>query len=154
MTNPFQPPIELPSERGVFGDHATLITRRFLYRKIRHDRPFPATLVYSGWWFRQKVEINDSVMWWKVSWIHLSSDIAFTVPREILAHRVQGDADQRVEERVPREQETADVGAADENAISPSQPIRGRINIQFTRGLRIRRFRVWFDRQLVYDEIN
>ncbi len=29
----------------------------------------------------------------------------------------------------------------------------GRIEIDFTRGLRIRRFRVWIDEQLVYDEV-
>ncbi|GAA4461552.1 hypothetical protein [Novipirellula rosea] len=135
MTNPFEPPIELPSEKGVFGDHATLITRRFLYRVIRYQRPFTGRLVYSGWWFRQKIEINGVVVWWKVSWLNISPDVSFTIPAEAFANQQVGD------------------DASPENDSVPSQPIQGRIEIQFTRGLRIRRFRVWFDQQLAYDEI-
>ncbi|WP_345685673.1 hypothetical protein [Novipirellula caenicola] len=139
MTNPFEPPAELPTERGVFGDHATLITRRFLYRVIHYQRPFTGTLVYSGWWFRQKVEINGVVVWWKVSWLNISPSVSFTVPAEAW-HNSQTTT-----------QSTQP--ATHENEALPSEPIAGRIEIQFTRGLRIRRFRVWFDQQLVYDEL-
>ena len=38
-------------------------------------------------------------------------------------------------------------------AIDPRQPSAA-IEIGFTRGLMIRRFRIWIDDQLVYDEVN
>ncbi|WP_442506325.1 hypothetical protein SH528x_005163 [Novipirellula sp. SH528] len=136
MPNPFEPPIELPSEKGVFGDNATLITRRFLYRVIQYRRPFTGTLVYSGWWFRQKIEINGTVVWWKVSWLNISPNVSFTIPVEALAYKHVNEGVSQLHDSVP------------------SQPILGRIEIQFTRGLQIRRFRLWFDNQIVYDEID
>ena len=136
MTNPFEPPVELPSEKGVFADHATLVKRRFLFRVIQYQHPFTGTLVYSGWWFRQKIEINGSVVWWKVSWLNIDRDVSFTIPVEVLSGK-------QVNEDGPQL-----------NHSGPSQPIRGRIEIQFTRGLQIRRFRLWLDNTIVYDEID
>ncbi|WP_236622235.1 hypothetical protein [Novipirellula maiorica] len=140
MSNPFEPPIELQSEKGVFGDHAIRATGRFLYRVIQFQRPFTGTLVYSGWWFRQKIEINGVVVWWKVSWLNISPDVLFTIPPEVYAN--QASPNQAGGDDVPHGTD-----------LVPSQPIQGRIEIQFTRGLRIRRFRVWFDQQIAYDEI-
>jgi hypothetical protein len=38
-------------------------------------------------------------------------------------------------------------------ALDANQP-SGRVEIDFTRGLSIRRFRIWIDDKLLYDEIN
>jgi hypothetical protein len=119
MTNPFAVSSEVAGQRGVFGDHARLRRSAFLFRVIDFERPFAGTLVYSGWWFRQKVEIAGEVVWFRISWL--------TIER-------------RAEFRIP-------VG------VDPSRP-KGRLEIDFTRGLRIRRFRVWIEGQIAYDEIN
>jgi hypothetical protein len=37
--------------------------------------------------------------------------------------------------------------------VDPNEP-DGRIEIEFTRGLMVRRFRLWIGESLVYDEIN
>ena len=37
--------------------------------------------------------------------------------------------------------------------VDPREP-KGRVEIEFSRGLSIRRFRIWIEEKLIYDEIN
>ena len=106
------------SERGVFADHARLIRSTFLYRVIDLERPITTRLVYTGWWFRQKIELDGIPVWFRISWLSIRPRAEFRVPSE----------------------------------VDPSQPT-GKIEINFGTGLSIRRFRVWINDQIAYDEI-
>jgi hypothetical protein len=101
-----------------FGDHATRKAGSFLYRVIEIRHPEPIELVYSGWWFRQTVDLDGLRVWTCISWLSIRPRLEFAVP----------------------------------DAISRAID-RGRIEIDFARGLRIRRFRLWLDDLLVYDEV-
>lgn len=116
MQNPFGVTSDIGLRHGVFADHARLIRSAFLFRLLELDRPVQCRLLYTSWWWRQKIEIDGQVVWFRVSWITI--------------HR-------RAEFRFPP-------------SIDPSER-SGAIEIDFTRGLRIRRFRVWVDDAIVYD---
>lgn len=123
--NPFSVTNLTPNERGVFGD-SRRIRSAFLFRVIQIGDPQRYQIVYDGWWFRQKVEVNDVLVWWKISWLTIARTVEFRIPPQIDPNQPQ---------------------------IDPNQK-NGRIEIEFTRGLMIRRFRLWIDDTLVYDEIN
>jgi len=118
MTNPFAVSTLLPPERGVFGG-VQRIRGGFLYRILEFESPLSTRMVYSGWWFRQKIEFDGQVVWWRISWLTILRRAEFEIPRRGVAGGVPG-----------------------------------KVEIEFGRGLMIRRFRVWIDEQLAYDEIN
>ncbi len=154
MSSPFRPPAPLAAEKGVFGDHATLRTRRFLYRVIEFRRPLLGTLVYSGWWFRQKIEINGKQVWWKVSWLNLSRDVSFSIPASAYAQEATARAGDSVPALNASQAPPLQSPPSQDHGTATNGPIQARIEIQFTRGLRIRRFRIWFDGTIAYDEID
>jgi hypothetical protein len=121
--NPFAPAISVQEELGVFGD-AKLHKKSFLHRTIRfgaaHDQ---ALLVYSGWWFVQRIYLNGKLVWWAISWLTIRSVVEFELSNS----------------------------ATKSNA--PALPSHVKIEIDFARGLQIRRFRVWLDHEISYDEI-
>lgn len=119
MTNPFAVSTELTDQRGIFGDHVRRLRSAFLFRVIEFQRPFSGVFVYSGWWFRQKIEINGEVVWFRISWLTIFRRAEFTIPEATL----------------------------------PGQS-EGQVEIEFTRALQIRRFRIWVGGEIVYDEIN
>ena len=90
-----------------------------MYRVIEFDAPIACQMVYDGWWFRQKIEINGHVAWVRISWLTIHRKVEFRVPK----------------------------------SVDASEP-EGRIEIEFGRGLGIRRFRVWLAGELAYDEIS
>jgi hypothetical protein len=114
-----QPSRNVPVEHGIFADHARKCGSSFLYREIEIDRPHKIHLIYSGWWFWQRVYINQTRVWSMISWAAIVREIEFHVP---------------------------------ESEATPQTD--GRIEIEFSTGLRIRRFRVWLDGEIVFDEIN
>jgi hypothetical protein len=116
--NPFAVTNSTPNESGVFGD-ATRVRSNFLYRVIQLGPPLNYRVVYDGWWFRQRIEINGVLAWSRISWLTIQRRVEFRVPVE----------------------------------VAPYEPA-GRIEIEFTRGLMVRRFRLWIGESLVYDEIN
>lgn len=116
--NPYSVTAKAQIETGVFGDHAKRTRGGFLYRKILVSHPVDAEILYSGWWFRQKIQFNGHVVWWQVSWLWIKKSAVFRLPAEV-------DPEQRM----------------------------GRLEIDFGRGLRIRRFRLWIGEELIYDEI-
>ncbi len=118
MTNPFAVSTILPPQRGVFGE-ARRIRGGFLFRVIEFQSPLTTRMVYSGWWFRQKIEFDGQVVWFRISWLTILREAEFTLPSPI-----------------------------------GSEPLPGKVEIEFGRGLMIRRFRVWISGQLAYDEIN
>jgi hypothetical protein len=83
MINPFAPATILPDERGVFADDAIRQRGFFVYRVIEFRAPFSGTLVYDGWWFRQKVSIDGITLWWRISWVNFHKQIDFRLPPEI-----------------------------------------------------------------------
>lgn len=116
--NPFSVTNLTPNERGIFGS-AKRLRSSFLYRVIEVGDPPRHRIVYDGWWFRQKIEIDGRLAWWRVSWLTIQRNVEFRLPPE----------------------------------VDPDQP-EGRIEIEFSRGLMIRRFRLWIGQSLIYDEIN
>jgi len=128
--NPFAPTAEVLQQPAIFGD-AQLAREAFLFRVIDLKTPIACRLTYSGWWFVQRISVDGRRVWWKVSWLNLERVIRFSVPH-------------RIESAIGAE---TGAGEADQNLID------GRIEIDFGRGLRIRRFRVWFDDELTFDQI-
>lgn len=124
MTNPYEPPKTLDSERGQFGDFSRLRKKSFLYREIELMNPFPAVLVYNGWNFLQRITISDVVVWKRISWVVIHRNASFNVPSSI----------------VP-------------NSTDPGT-LRGEMQIVFSRGLLIKRFSITLGSVLVYDEWN
>ena len=116
--NPYSVSAEAPLQKGFFGDHATRKEGTFLYRVIEIRQPLRAELVYSGWWFRQTIDIDGKRVWSRISWLSIYPKAEFELP----------------------------------DSVDPGRRT-GRIEIDFSRGLRIRRFRVWIGEQLVYDEV-
>ncbi|WP_419581131.1 hypothetical protein [Stieleria magnilauensis] len=84
--------------------------------EIRH--PIATEFVYSGWWFRQTIDIAGERVWGQISWLDLKKEAEFRLPESV------------------------------DPARRP-----GRMEIDFTRGLRIRRFRIWIADELIYDEV-
>ena len=125
MPNPYASPSADPAKGGVYAEHAQLASSAFLYREIEFAIPYPLLLVYSGWWFWQRVTVCDERVWSQISWLNLRREIEFTLPPQSPS--------------IP---------------ASPSIPVQGRIEIDFGRALRIRRFRVWIGGEMLYDEIN
>ncbi len=116
--NPFVAPATPSDERGVFGN-ARRLRSSFLYRVIQLEAPYCCRIVYDGWWFRQKIEVNGEVVWFQISWLTIRRHLEFKVPA----------------------------------SLASDQP-DARIEIDFGRSLMIRRFRLWIDGQIAYDEIN
>lgn len=123
--NPFSVSSHSPLYRGAFAEHAVLLRRSFLYRTIDIHEPFVGQLTYNGWWFRQTVEINGQSQWFRISWLKIHSQLEFTLPEWIEVDPAWGDAENR----------------------------RISVEIGFSRGLTIRRFRIWLAGRILYDEI-
>ena len=81
-TNPFSAPNPVPDQRGVFGNARKLRTG-FLFRVIEIDAPIPCRLVYDGWWFRQKIEVNGTIAWFQVSWLTIRRHVKFRIPKQV-----------------------------------------------------------------------
>lgn len=124
--NPFSVCAHSPLYRGSFAEHGVLLRRGFLYRVIDIQEPFVGELTYNGWWFRQTVEINGQSQWFQISWLKIHSQLEFTLPAWIEVDPAWGEAENR----------------------------RMSIEIGFSRGLTIRRFRIWLAGRILYDEIN
>ena len=103
---------------GYFGEHASRKEGTFLYRVVEIRHPVAAEFVYSGWWFRQTIEVAGIRVWGQISWLSIKKEADFTLPEAV-------------------------------------DPLRrpGRVEIDFSRGLRIRRFRIWIADELIYDEV-
>lgn len=123
--NPFASSASIPSQRGVFGT-ARLVQPGFLFRVI--DFEWPGTGIQSRL-------VYDA--WWFRQKIAIDGHLAWF---RISWLKIQ----RQVEFRIPTalESEAGD-GVGD-----------GEIEIDFGRGLMIRRFRLWLGGILVYDEIN
>ncbi|TWT65239.1 hypothetical protein [Allorhodopirellula solitaria] len=124
--NPYSATPGMAPQRGLFSEHATLLRRGFLFRVIDIHEPFVGQLTYSGWWFRQTVEIDGQSHWFEISWLKIHSQLEFTLPAWISVDPAWGDLENR--------------------QVS--------IEISFSRGLTIRRFRIWMAGRILYDEIN
>ena len=116
MTNPYFTPPNVDLPHSIFAEDARLTGTSFLFRKIEFQQPFQGTLVYSGWWFWQRIHVCEQRVWARVSWATIDRQIEFKMP--------------------------------DETGFE-----HGRIEIDFSRGLMIRRFRVWMDDALVFEHI-
>ncbi len=124
--NPFSVSTDSPLQRGAYADHAVLLRRSFLFRVIDIQEPFTGRLTYSGWRFRQIVEIDGRSCWFRISWLKIHSKFDFTLPTSIAVEPSWGDIENRT--------------------VS--------VEIGFSRGLTIRRFRIWLGGRILYDEIN
>ena len=85
-SNPFTPSTIPTEERGVFGDSRRLRSG-FLYRVIEVDRPLRCRVVYDGWWFRQKIEVDGEITWFQISWLTIRRHIEFKIPAFIDPNR-------------------------------------------------------------------
>lgn len=127
--NPFSVSSAVEPRRGVFAEDATLVRRNFLYRVIEVNKPFKARLIYTGWWFRQMVELDGEPCWFQISWLSIRPKFEFELPTWV----------------------QVDPAWVDHNHSTARQM---NFELQLTRGLRIRRLRIWLAGRLIYDEIN
>ena len=45
--------------------------------------PVAARMGYSGWWFRQKIELQGEVVWFRISWLTILRRAEFRLPSSI-----------------------------------------------------------------------
>lgn len=83
MVNPYQPPISGSLAERSLGENARRIRAAFLFRVIQFDRPFPVELRYSCWWWRQKIEVNDRTVWFRISWLRIHRKIRCNLPHAV-----------------------------------------------------------------------
>jgi hypothetical protein len=83
VNNPYQPPQTLDQSLGSYGDHARLLKRGFLFRKIEFSQPFQGVLVYNGWNFLQRIIIDDIVVWKRISWVVIHRNAKFRLPPQL-----------------------------------------------------------------------
>lgn len=114
--------------REVFSDHARLVERSFLYRVVEVTGPFQARLTYSGWWFRQVLLIDQTPCWFQISWLKIHPRIEIDLPVSV----------------------PVAPGWAGPECVASR---RLALQLDFSRGLRIRRFRIWLAGRILYDEI-
>ena len=55
----------------------------FLYRWIEVDDPIPLSILFSGWWFIQRLRVNGRLLWWKISWLRIERRITAHLPADI-----------------------------------------------------------------------
>lgn len=127
--NPFEASKSEEIHRGVFSDHAVLTAKSFLYRRISVQSPFTGDLLYTGWWFRQLVAVDGQVCWFQISWLNIRPRFEIDLPESVAIDPAWSGRDH-------------------------PQPRRLRFEIDFSRGLRIRRLRIWLAGRMLYDEIN
>ena len=82
MTNPYAVTSDRPARGGVFGT-ARRHRGGFLYRVIDIDQPLQTRLVYSGWWFVQRLSVDRRLVWWKISWLRIERRIEVRLPVEV-----------------------------------------------------------------------
>lgn len=90
MSNPYATTSQVESTADSFG-WARRRRGGFLFRWIDVEQPIELSIVYSGWWFVQRLRINDKLIWWKISWLRIERKITVDLPTEI-------DAENRVVE--------------------------------------------------------
>lgn len=117
IVNPYAFIPKTESKSSHFGDFATRLGAGFLFRQIELTGPVPVTLTYNGWWFRQRILVDQQVVFQCISWMKIRNRLEF------------------------------EFTAAD-GQIHP-----GQIEIDFSKGLLIQRFRIWIDGFIVYDEV-
>ncbi|MEM6363601.1 MAG: hypothetical protein AAF745_04175 [Planctomycetota bacterium] len=118
MVNPYSVTSKSSLDVGYFGDKSSRRAGGFLYRVIEVVEPLRFEFLYSGWWFRQQIRIDDVPVWSQISWLWIKNKANFRLP----------------------------------SSCDPAESAC-RIEIDFSRGLRIRRFRLWVAEELVYDEV-
>lgn len=64
----------------MFGDHAVLRGKGFLYREIELTGQFDGRLRYSGWWFVQRIYFSDQLLWHRITWISIAREVQFELP--------------------------------------------------------------------------
>lgn len=136
-------PMELLCDRSASGQrgpnptpHDQAVTRPSFRVKPTNratsDPPMmacPVILTYSGWWFWQRIKINEQRVWSAISWLSLHRSIDLSIPSQFIL-------------------------PADSNAeLVHPDVLRGNVEIHFGPGLSIRRFRILIEDQVRYDEI-
>ncbi|MEM6688437.1 MAG: hypothetical protein AAF664_03355 [Planctomycetota bacterium] len=51
------------------------------------------TLEYNGWWFVQRVLVDEKVVWWAISWLTLERRIRFQIPGLSPGEQAEGELD-------------------------------------------------------------
>ncbi len=78
--NPYRSPSPVQHQGVVYGDYAKRRRGGFLFREIELTGRFDGVLRYTGWWFVQRVFLNDRRLWWKISWLTLQRRVDFRLP--------------------------------------------------------------------------
>ena len=84
MENPYAPTMVDEPKHVVFGDHARRVRGTFLYREIEISRPAEITLIYSGWWWVQRIQLNGHRVWSRISWKSIHDELDFKIPASII----------------------------------------------------------------------
>lgn len=70
-------------QQGYFGDHSSRKQGSFLFRVVEIRHPIAAEFVYSGWWFRQTIEIAGVRVWSQISWLTIRREAEFRLPESV-----------------------------------------------------------------------
>lgn len=84
--NPYQTPSIGRHDAGQHGD-GRQIRGGFLFRVIEIERPVGFVLTYSGWWFVQRLYVDNRRVWWKVSWLRIERQISAVLPAGVDSKR-------------------------------------------------------------------
>lgn len=78
--NPYQSPVPVDDRVESLDLHGRQLRGSFLFRELELTGQVRGRLCYTGWWFVQRVYLDDRLLWWKVSWFTLQSIIDFPIP--------------------------------------------------------------------------
>ncbi|MEM9827817.1 MAG: hypothetical protein AAF958_14595 [Planctomycetota bacterium] len=81
--NPYAPASEIGPESGSSFADSKRLRGGFLFRELQLDGCFPCQFRYTGWWFVQRVYINEKCLWWEISWLTLRRHISINLPADI-----------------------------------------------------------------------
>lgn len=80
--NPYTPTNETSPEQGIYGS-STRVSGGFLRRVVEGEQPIPFRLRYTGWWFVQRIFVNDRLCWWKISVLKIEDNVTFQLPKTV-----------------------------------------------------------------------
>ena len=78
--NPYRSPSVVRRQPGIHGEQARRQASGFLYREIELSGRFDGVLRYNGWWFVQRIHLDDKLLWRKISWLRVERLIEFMLP--------------------------------------------------------------------------
>ncbi len=78
--NPYRSPAPVQRQGRLYGEAARRRAGGFLYREIELTGRVEGVLRYNGWWFVQRIHLDEQLLWRKISWLRIERFVEFTLP--------------------------------------------------------------------------